>query len=209
MVISRLVILVALICRTAFAGPVVLYNNFGPGDTYDVQPGITFGCGAFCWQNPGLTLAFAFTPSSTAAFTELEMVAGFGMHPANILASIRSDSGGLPGAVLESFSTPLTWPPTRLQFNSILQPTLAAGMQYWVVAAVPDPVNDMGSWSINSIGANGPQAGKIGDGPWTGSRTNIDAVFRVTGDDSSVPEPSALALLVLGLAGILGLRRAA
>jgi len=62
-----------------------------------------------------------------------------------------------------------------------------------------DLVNQAGNVGINSIGVTGPEALRIGSGPWTPTTSSAYAVFRITGDQAAqVPEPSTLCLLGFG-----------
>jgi hypothetical protein len=186
---------------TAFvlsAGPVTLFSDFGPGGTWSPGPGWTFGCGAVCWGNAGLTLAFGFTPNVTANLAEVDtVVQSMFSVPETLLLSVAADSSGNPGAVLEQFSLPLTLTPAVLTAVSAVHPLLESGEQYWIVYQLPDPVNDAAAVSINDIGYSGPYASHFGNDPWS---VYIDTagVFSVTGDQP-VPEPGSASLVIAGI----------
>lgn len=205
--------LIALASALA-AAPVTVFNDFGPGDTYMPGPGITVGCGAVCWGNDGYSHAWSFVPGITSGFSSLETVAWAlpFAPPTTLLVSIASDAAGVPGSTLESFSILLpSTNPEMLLFDSVANPVLLAGSTYWVTIGCADPVNQAANIGINSIGVTGPEALRLGAGPWVPTTSSAYSVFRVMGDSSSaVPEPSTSALFVAGFTLLFaGVRRAA
>jgi hypothetical protein len=181
------------------AAPVVVFNDFGPGNTFMPGPGITVGCGALCWNDAGHSHGWSFIPTTTTNLSLLETDANLGPSPAaTIIFTISADAGGVPGAALESFSVSLIQVPQFLSFSSTLHPTLLAGKTYWFTAFTQDLLNQAANVGINAIGVTGPEALRIGSGPWTPSTSSAYAVFRITSDQAQVPEPSTLGLLGFG-----------
>jgi len=200
---SKLALLVVSACGTALAGPVVVYDSFGLGNTY-ITPGITFGCGATCWHDGGHTIALAFVPSSTVALTEIDTAAWWLSSPTNIVLSVAADSGDLPGTLLESFSASLSAAPAMMQMGSALNPVLNGGSRYWLVFDVPDPVNESGMLAVSPLPGAVEEAYKIGGGPWMSGMASSQGAFRISGE--AMPEPSSAVLMATALTAILAAR---
>lgn len=200
----RIAFISLILAATVGASPVIVFNDFGPGDSDMPGPGITVGCGALCFLDAGHSHAWLFVPSITTSFSTLETVAS-GMGP-NVTAvfTISGDAGGVPGVPLESFSVAAGFPAQVYLFSSSLHAVLQAGIAYWFTAATADLLNQAAQIGINSIGVTGPEALRIGNGAWTPTGSSAFSVFRVTGD--AVPEPSTFALF--GLGGLLLASRA-
>jgi PEP-CTERM motif len=205
----RLSLACVFVSGLTFAAPVVVFNDFGPGNTFMPGPGITVGCGALCFIDAGHSHGWSFIPATTTSLSLLETVGSLGPSATGtMIFTISADVGGVPGASLESFSLPLIPIPQFVAFPSTLHPTLLAGQTYWFTAFTQDLVNQAGNVGINSVGVTGPEALRIGSGPWTPTASSAYAVFRITGDQAQVPEPSTLCLLGFGVI-LLALRRCA
>jgi hypothetical protein len=164
----RLSLAYVLVSGLAFAAPVVVFNDFGPGNTFMPGPGITVGCGALCFIDAGHSHGWSFTPATTTSLSLLETVGSLGPSAGGtMIFTISADVGGVPGASLETFNLPLIPIPQFVAFPSTLHPTLLAGQTYWFTAFTQDLVNQAGNVGINSIGVTGPEALRIGSGPWT------------------------------------------
>jgi hypothetical protein len=194
----------------ASAAPVFVFDSFGPGDTYNGPPGITAGCGALCWQDEGHTTAWSFVAPETVRLHGVQTAAWqiFG-EAVTLVVSIARNDLGLPGAVLESFSSPVSTP-ASLGFTSVDHPILQAGQIYWFIAATQDPVNDAAQIGISPIVVSGFESYRIGNGPWIGPfASGIPpsgySVFRVTGE--VVREPYTSSLVAFGVCLFMWLRR--
>jgi len=112
----------------------LIYSNFGasPGYLGTYQP-YEF------YQGTGVPQSIAVEFSSTSSFVfdqakvALQLISGTD----NVLVSIDSDSGGHPGAALESItlSALVLGTPEVLTAASSSHPMLNAGMEYWLVVA--------------------------------------------------------------------------
>jgi len=193
---------------SATANPVVVFDTFGPSNTWRDGPGITFGCGAICWSDGGHTSAYGFTPTATGPLARIDTAASAFISNSHVIElSIWSDNTGAAAASLEMRPVTVGQTFAYISANSVAHPVLMQGQQYWFVLSVPDLVNDAAQVAINpsypDITHPGPSATRIGNGPWSVYNGTIDAVFRIT-IDSPVPEPrSALSLgsglIALGL----------
>jgi hypothetical protein len=191
----------------------ILFNNFGPGDSYNDGSGwIVSGPESVVGQYAS---AQAFFPVITGTVTEVRFAADLdaldgGLN--RIVFNLLSDDNGAPGAVLESYSfvdkmgfAGLPNPP--LVVTSSSHPLLMAGARYWIVAAAG--ADTFAGWDFNDQGATGTilysddgGANWHPDGP-----SHTLGAFAVLG--TAVPEPSGLTLLMLGgltLAGWFRLR---
>jgi hypothetical protein len=183
------------------ANPVTVFDDFGPGNSFMPGPGIVVGCGAFCFGNAGDSLAWSFVPAVTTTLDEVDTVAFLGpTQQSTFLFTISADARGVPGATLESFGFALmSSTPEIFDTLSLAHPVLLAGQTYWFTASTMDLVNQAAAVGINSTGVVGPQGLRIGSGPWMPTTSSAYAVFRVTGDAASVPEPGSAVFIGAGL----------
>ena len=189
----------ALMIAPARATPI--FNSFEPDDTFRQYSGRTVGRGTV--YPGGIVTASAFTPEISALFGFLEIAIGYidGAHQTDV--ALVSDSGGLPGAVIEQFhfnNIGQFGTGRILLAESTLRPILLAGRQYWVVASAPNRT-DWLAWN-DSLLRFGPVTQRVGAGAWLNpSPTSVVGAFRVS--PVVVPEPSlAWPLLVLLTGGL-------
>jgi len=134
-----------------------------------------------------------------------------------VLVSLETDSGGVPGAILESIDVVGAMSsfdsPSLVTATSVLHSALVAGTPYWLVVSAP--VSDTSAaWFANSTGAiGGPgtfafnQAGSL-TGPWLGSDLSGTLLaFQIDGlGPAPVPEPASVTLPGIGAAGMIAHR---
>jgi hypothetical protein len=184
----------------------VLYNNFGPGDSY--QTGNSWIIGRF----PGTSITWVQgdpfrVTGGDFTLDRLTLALSWVAGPNEADVQLRADAGGLPGATLESFHFSNLGnfgnnnPPVAA--NSLLHPLLSAGAQYWVTASASD-LTDI-AWNLNSTGDRGPHAQSQNGGPFSLVDSDRGA-YRVEATPSPVPEPGTLLLCGIGGLGLLGYR---
>jgi hypothetical protein len=192
----------AFTASTVSRADTLLFSNFGPGMSYDTAEGNAVG-NAF--DGSLYAEGDTFTPMSTAKFGSLDIAlsclfAGGCADPFTV--SLRTNSGDAPGSVLESFSVlgsslgMLGSNNAPLVLSSILNPTLTAGVQYWV--AVTADANDSIAWNLNVTGDASDQAiSSDGGATWFSPSGLTPGAYEINGVSSAspVPEPSSLLLL--------------
>jgi hypothetical protein len=182
-------------CRAA---PIVVYDNFGPGQTYDTTGAYSVTGAAVPRLGQGEE-ALSFTPASTVTLHSLLLPLTYLTGTNSLLVSLRADAGGQPApTALESFTftgLPTFFNSAVVEADSTLDPLLQAGLTYWVTV-FPGAADTGGGWLLNSTGAVGRSFSSDGS-TWTSTPTNTSPALEVLGDPAAVPEPPTLALLLL------------
>jgi hypothetical protein len=123
--------------------------------------------------------------------------------------NLFESADGLPGRVLESFSsTAMFGPDVLTTFTSQLQPQLVAGLLYFLEARAVGEANGLWYLTTADFGGNFLDYRRNGNAPWTVGRRQFEAAFRISGDAAAapVPEPATLVLVGSGMA-LAALRR--
>lgn len=201
----------ALAVTSAATASEVLFDNFGPDDTYSLEMGASVGYG-----NP----TFGETHEAATSFVvsggdfyldsaEFALLHNWG--PDLVYANIHADDGDSPGSIIDSTSAsgvtdPFVWaPPMMASFGGDV--LLEDGKKYWL-ALKSEEVDASLAWA-SSLNDWGERAWRIDGEPWntyTSSGPPLDdqrSAFRISG--TAVPAPGALALL--GIAGMTATRR--
>ena len=196
-------VLLALGSAQARAG-VVLFDNFGPGDSSQTNVGYTIST-ATSLTGVDVTSGMSFTPSVTAPLGSIFAAIGLISGTNQVTLDLMSDSGGSPGTILESFNASNQMGPfgssnPPIMVTSTLHPVLQMGQQYWLVAFAHD--STWAAWNDNNTGDSGPVTQSNDNGLTYNVFSGARGAFEVT---SAVPEPSSLVLCGLGTLGLLGL----
>ena len=193
-----LALLVLLVSGANSARADVIYNNFGPGDSYNHSIGWTVGLGF------GRGEAFPIVPTSDFNLDTVTVAVGYVSGPNAVDVSVTTDVGGVPGAALETFHLTNLGPfgnETPVTATSTSHPLLPAGQSYFVTVTALDSTWEAWSWSLIDLSHPGAE---LINGRWTPDNGTSGA-FRVTGTMASpVPEPASCVLLGMGALGLVG-----
>jgi hypothetical protein len=194
----RIVSLIAagLFCASTTTRADVIYNTFGPGNSYDNVAGYDIG------GSPGVNQAYAmpFVPTETATVTGATLPLALEGNTQMIL-SLASSTNGAPGSILNTF-TQVGTPgeePQLIDFDCAGCAVVTAGETYFLVAT--QSIGSNSAWFFANSGSETVYFNANGTafGPWTAVDGNLPA-FDVEGTPSAspVPEPPALLLLATG-----------
>ncbi|MGB7157160.1 MAG: choice-of-anchor R domain-containing protein [Tepidisphaeraceae bacterium] len=193
------------------ASAAVVYNNLGPGDTFNTGSSYDITSQP-ANNNLDLDRAMPFTVPGGATY-QLDAIRLAASNPLNnpgeqrLDISVRLDAAGSPGAILESFAVDLPPPLFTgvVSAKSTTNPLLLAGTQYWVVASAGFPNSWLG-WHLNDQGATGTLRTQTNNsGVWSPSFSTTLGAFHVEG--IAIPEPSGLLPLCAAALGLFVLRR--
>lgn len=187
-------------------GDVIFSNLVEPGDLYGPD---AVGLGAIPVPGYFVYHAVPFTPQGhDYRLSSLEIpLASADNGPEPGLVEVLTDDGGKPSNdVLESFSldlSPTSFIAPLLTIDSITQPTLKAGEQYWIAVTGGAPTSFI-LWTLTLFEGD-PSAGGAfryivddQDQGWAVSDGARMGALVVNGD-IAVPEPSSFVLLSGGL----------
>jgi Domain of unknown function (DUF6531) len=85
--------------------------------------------------------------------TQIQALLSFSSGVNNMTIGLYTDSGGVPGTLLESWNlvNVLTPSPSIVTLASVASPTLTAGQRYWIIAGMANPTS-VGVWWVNPLG---------------------------------------------------------
>lgn len=195
-ILAAALLLLAFGLPSLSGAPVVVFSNYGPGDSFNT--GVGWGISGSAIQPHGYRAqAQRFTPDLTANLSsiQLSLFRASGSGRSNF--SLVEDADGYPtGQLLETFPNVLA--SARTLLTSATQPLLEAGVTYWLRAEPYDATTSSG-WYYNNQGAATTFGFSFSPGVWQimPPPAPADGVFRVSA--VPVPEPGIGGLLALAL----------
>jgi len=196
-----LLILNSAVLACTVHGTTIVYDNFGPGDTYDPM----FGYGIGNTNDSVLrSQAMQFTAGVSGDLATVELGLTFEDTPVPVEVFLYADASNSPtgtGTLLGMVTPTAMFQTTN---NSIVSLNVAGmvpvslGTNYWLALMPTSPLKD--SWQQTLPPVAGEVATSTDDGMTWSPDLNTLAAFRITANVAGVPEPAtwAVSLLVTG-----------
>lgn len=189
----------------------VVFDNFAPANAFNGSNFFSIYGGS---RNldlhgeplPDRDVAMPFIAAASGAVgtidVAIEMLLTTGTNAFDLI--LLTDSGGHPGAAIESIHRAVTpGNPGVVSVDSLSHPILTAGQSYWLAASV-DGMSEM-SWFTNLIGDVGPVGVRDAPADWV-LVDDPRGAFRVL-STTPIPEPSTLPLALLAAVTLAALTR--
>lgn len=184
------------------AAPIVIYDNFGPNDSFRETSGATI--------DVSFDQGFQFTASQSGFFTSLDVGMGTTDGPQDVLFSLHNGAtSNTIGDLLESLTLTIQ-NPFGTQATSSASATgstyLKEGNQYWLLAHSVSGAST--PWNYSNVDSDGYKW--VNRLTATPPRESIGissdvSTFRINA--SVVPIPAAIWLFGSGLLGLIGVAR--
>ena len=146
----RLFVLCNLLVVLLAAGQLqaaIIFNTFGPGDSYGTSSW-TIGYSGDEFDIGG---KFAITVGIPHTLDSIELAVGMYGGTKEIDVWLMSDAASEPGAIIEAFNFK-NFPEdgSILVGNSVLNPILTPGTNYWLIASAPHEDDTYAGWKISN-----------------------------------------------------------
>ncbi len=189
----------------------IIFNDYGPKYAYNTNNGLLV-------DGPASTgvaniVANEFRASQSEFVTSIDLGVSLQKGTNSLTVSLMTDNDGVPGSVLESYDFVNQMGEFGSQngpliATSLLNPSLVAGTNYWLVVA-PGDSGTSAAWNLNDQRVLGPVSDSSDGGAKWGSHTKQTlGAFEVFGEQppSATPEPGSLVLWCTGVAsfGVFG-----
>lgn len=182
---------------SVYAG--TIFNNYGPGYTYETSSGWSIG-----GPNSSST-ANEFTALLTEPVSSIKLGVSLVSGQNRIVVALMTSENGNLGTVIETYTVVDQMGNAGSQnapliADSVTNPTLVAGEKYWLVIS---PDGGYAAWNFNLQGVEGNlQQSFDGGNTWIAFGVLPLGAFEIIGTASTVPEPSSLAILGCGVAAL-------
>lgn len=202
---SHLFALFSCLTLAASANAQVLKSNLGPGDSF--QETATFGLAGINNGGNMLFRGVTFVPATTSGLLSVDLAVLHLVGANAYLIALAPDSGGQPGAPLETWTTSFPLAPSLVNLTSVLNPVLNTVTTYWLTVQAQGS-DTGGGWHFNDQGELGLFSQEQVGGLWQSLPTFETPAYRINGGGgAAAPEPGTVALLGLGLAAAALARR--
>lgn len=128
-VVTGLTSVISVVPALAF-NPIVVFNSFGPGNTYNTA--IVWGVTGASTSGGYRGQAEFFVPTASGVLSSITLPTYRQSGSGHSNFFVAQDNGSAPGTILESFLSTVNNPNGLLTLNSAVQPSLTAGVKYWL-----------------------------------------------------------------------------
>ena len=167
-------------------------SDFGTNGTFSVNGWCVSGASTTnCGPATTRYIAASFAPCSSFTLSTILLPLSYISGSNGAVINLMSNSGGVPGALLESWSVSNL--PSGASLTSIpskLSPVLQSGRTYWVEVE-PLAADSLLYWNTNNLGLAGGRA-NLGEAGWTalsGYSGQTLPAFGIAGSAASPPGP--------------------
>jgi hypothetical protein len=185
------------------ADAAVLYDNFGPGTSFDPSAGQGIG------SNSDAEYGLLFTPSANGYIGRLTVAASSYSGAGEIAFTLYDNVLGAPGNVLETFSLSglpsfgTSFTPQTIDASGTTY--INASQSYWLIASQPN-YPDVSVWHNSTVATNTQIAFRDTQyTSWWVLQHEYQWALRV--DTGEAPLPGTIVLFVSGLIGFLSLEK--